>query len=44
MYRLPALGLEVRACIVLPLAIHFAVHEEQPIVFLRYAKLLTGLA
>jgi hypothetical protein len=40
LYRLPALRMEVRCGIVLPLAVHFAVCEDQPLVFINGVKLL----
>jgi hypothetical protein len=43
-YRLSALGLDVRTCVIRPLAVDFAVHEEKRLVFLKGVKLLTELA
>jgi hypothetical protein len=40
-YRLASLRLLVRTCVVRPLVVHFAVHEEQPVVFIKGAKLLS---
>jgi vacuolar-type H+-ATPase catalytic subunit A/Vma1 len=34
-YRLPALRLQVRQAAVKPIVIDYAVHEEQPVVFIR---------
>ncbi len=42
LYRLPALHLQVRAVVVLPLAIDFAVSEDHPLVCIRRGKLLTA--
>jgi hypothetical protein len=42
-YRLPGLRMQVRTCIVPPLLVHFAVCEDQPLVFLKGVKLLTDL-
>jgi hypothetical protein len=39
-YRLPALRLQVRLAVVGPLGIHFAVHEDRPLVFIKSVKLL----
>ena len=35
LYRLPALKLQVRVGIVRPLVVHYAVHEEKPLVFIK---------
>ncbi len=40
LYRLPALQLEVRQAAIHPLVVDFAVHDIQPIVFIRGFKLL----
>jgi hypothetical protein len=40
LYRLPALRLMVHQAIVLPLLVNFAVHETQPLVFIRGFVLL----
>jgi len=39
-YRLPALRLQIRTCVVTPLVVHFAVSEEQPLVFIKAVRLL----
>jgi hypothetical protein len=39
-YRLPVLKLQVRQAIVAPLVVDYAVHEEQPLVFIRGFKVL----
>jgi hypothetical protein len=36
LYRLPALELTVRVGVVLPLAVHFAVHDKKPVVFIKW--------
>ena len=41
-YRLPALKLDVRLAIVPPLAVQYAVHQEQPFVFLKSVTPLSG--
>jgi hypothetical protein len=41
LYRLPALRLRVRCAVIGPLGVHFAVHEEQPVVFISSVKLLS---
>jgi hypothetical protein len=41
-YRLAGLRLQVRTCVVRPLVVDFAVHEEQPVVFIKGVKLLSG--
>ena len=43
LYRLRGLRMQVRSCIVSPLLVHFAVCEDQPLVFLQCVKLLTDL-
>jgi hypothetical protein len=40
-YRLPVLHLQVRSAIIRPLVIHFAVHEEEPLVYIHFVKLLS---
>lgn len=40
LYRLPALRMEVRMVVVPPLALNFAVCEDQPLVFIKGATLL----
>ena len=37
-YNLPALRLQVRQAIVLPLAVTFAVHQDQPYVFIKVVR------
>jgi len=39
-YRLPALHLQIRTCIVHPLGVHFAVSEDQPLAFIKAVRLL----
>jgi hypothetical protein len=41
LYRLPALKLEVYQAIVAPLVVDYAVHEDQPLVFIRGFKTLS---
>lgn len=41
LYRLSALRLEVRSAVIRPLAIHFAVSEDWPLVFIKGAELLS---
>lgn len=41
LYRLPALRLQVRQAVVLPLVVDYAVHEDQPLVFIRGFKVLS---
>jgi hypothetical protein len=41
LYRLPALKLLVYQAIVSPVAVHYGVHEEKPLVFLKGVQLLT---
>jgi hypothetical protein len=41
LYRLPALKLLVCQAIVRPIAVDFAVHEEQPLVFIRRFRFLS---
>jgi hypothetical protein len=40
LYHLPALRMQVRCAIVLPLAVHFAVCDDRPLVFINGIKLL----
>jgi hypothetical protein len=42
LYRLPALRLRVRSVVVRPLAVHFAVSEDYPLVFIKDVNLLVG--
>ena len=42
LYRLPALKLQIRCCVIRPLAIDFAVCEDKPLVFIKGAKLLSA--
>jgi hypothetical protein len=39
--RLPALRLLVYQAIVSPVVVHYGVHEEKPLVFLKWVQLLT---
>jgi len=41
LYRLPALQLTVRQAAILPVVVVFAVHDLQPVVFVRAFKLLS---
>jgi len=41
LYRLPALHLQVRQAVILPLVVVFGVHEEEPLVFIRGFKVLS---
>lgn len=41
LYRLPTLQLLVRQAVVLPLVVDYAVHEDQPLVFIRGFKVLS---
>jgi hypothetical protein len=41
LYRLPGLHLLARSVALRPLVVHFAVSEEQPLVFIRSVKLLS---
>jgi hypothetical protein len=41
LYHLPALRLLVRQAVVLPLVVDYAVHEDQPLVFIRGFKVLS---
>jgi hypothetical protein len=41
LYRLAALNLEVRTCVVRPINVDFAVHRERFLVFIKGVKLLT---
>jgi hypothetical protein len=40
-YRLSVLRVEVRTCVVAPLVVDFAVHMDQPLVFIKGVKLLS---
>jgi len=40
-YRLPMLNLQVRQGAVHPVFVYYAVHEEQPVVFVRGFKILS---
>ena len=42
LYRLYALDLRVRSVAVLPLAVHFAVHEHRRLVFIKSVDLLSS--
>jgi hypothetical protein len=42
LYRLPALKLEVRHASRDPLVVYFAVHDEEPLVFVKVVRLLPG--
>ncbi len=39
-YHLPALRMEIRTAVVLPLSVDFAVHEDRPLVWIKGVKLL----
>ncbi len=41
LYRLPALQLQVRQAVLLPLVVDFAVHETRPLVLIRGFKVLS---
>lgn len=41
LYRLPALRMQVRHAVVLPLFVDFAVCEDRPLVFIKGVKLLS---
>jgi hypothetical protein len=41
LYRLPSLKLMVRHAAIHPLVVAYAVHEEQPLVFIRWFKVLS---
>ncbi len=41
LYRLAALRLRVRSAVVSPVSIHFAVHEDRPLVFITAVSLLS---
>lgn len=41
LYRLPVLRLLVRQAMISPLVVDYAVHEEQPLVFIRGFKVLS---
>jgi hypothetical protein len=43
LYRLTALGLEVRTCVIRPINVDFAVHKERFLVFIKGIKLLTEI-
>ena len=43
MYRLSALGLEVRTCVIRPINVDFAVHQARSLVFIKGVKLLTDI-
>jgi hypothetical protein len=38
LYRLPALRLVIYTALVTPLAVHYAVHEERPLVFIKWLQ------
>ena len=40
LYRLPGMRLQVRSAVVRPVVVHFAVHEDRPLVFIRRFELL----
>lgn len=42
LYRLPALKVWVRVAAVFPLIVHFAVHVEKPVVFIKGIKDITA--
>ena len=42
LYRLPGLRMQIRTCIVRPLAIDFAVCEDRPLVFIKSVHLLSA--
>lgn len=39
-YRLPALRLRLRTVVVRPIVIHYAIHQDHPIVFIKSVRLL----
>jgi hypothetical protein len=39
-YRLPALKMQVRSAVIFPVAVHFAISEDQQLVFIKSVKLL----
>jgi hypothetical protein len=41
LYRLPALRLQIRQAVILPLVVIYGVHEEEPLVFIRGFKVLS---
>ncbi len=41
LYRLPALRMQLRCCVIRPLVVDFAVCEDKPLVFIKGAKLLS---
>jgi hypothetical protein len=43
LYRLGALKLEVRTCVIRPINVDFAVHQERFLVFIKGVKLLTNI-
>jgi hypothetical protein len=43
LYRLPVLGIQVRSVVVRPLVVHFGVCEDRPLVFIKGARLLSGV-
>jgi hypothetical protein len=43
LYRLAALNLEVRTCVIRPINMDFAVHQERFLVFIKGVKLLTEI-
>jgi hypothetical protein len=42
LYRLPALRLQVRTCVIGPLVVDFAVSEDRPLVFIKGVQLLSA--
>ena len=40
LYRLPAMRMQIRCAVVLPLVVHFGVCEDRPTVYLKGVKLL----
>jgi hypothetical protein len=42
LYRLPSLRMQVRTCLVRPLAVDYAVCEDRPLVFIKAVTLLGG--
>jgi hypothetical protein len=42
LYRLPALRIQVRCVAVRPLVVVFGVYEDQPLVFIKGARLMSG--
>jgi hypothetical protein len=43
LYRLAALNLEVRTCVIRPINLDFAVHKERFLVFIKGVRLLTEI-